>query len=266
MTKIKRITSISQSATDALGVIKIADALFEKNKKFETSFLARSNKALYSILGDVQGLYQSAAAANCLADTTKEMKAALKGRGIRTQKNTPALTVFVRYVFNSDRKKAYNYANTLAAAIEEGIAPSDLANFIEGKGGIEECKKEFTQSAEITQKKVAHTDMLGNVLASLKTKKAITVVELANQSVDLMDGTHFAFLVARRNRNGNFDVLQAVPTTTKALENAALNELTKFAIKAKDKSDQAAAKNNVEKTTKKAISSIKRKKALSEAA
>jgi hypothetical protein len=81
-----------------------------------------------------------------------------------------------------------------------------------------------------------------------------------------MDGTHFAFLVARRNRNGNFDVLQAVPTTTKALENAALNELTKFAIKAKDKSDQAAAKNNVEKTTKKAISSIKRKKALSEAA
>lgn len=252
----KRITEISQAATNVLSVIQAAEALHEKNKKYEAHVLARSNKVLYAILADVLALYQAAQNSKCMSDITKEMKEALKARGIRTQENTPALTIFVRYVFNSDRKKSYNYANTLAAAIAAHVAPADLATYIEGEGGVEVCKKGYTQSVEVTQQKQAHVEMFDNVVASLKSKKAMEIIELPGQSVDLKDGTNFAFLVARRNLDGTFEILQAVPTTTKAFETAAINELTKYVLSEKEKSEVAAIKAEIVDTTASAVASM----------
>lgn len=266
MANNERITQISQSATDALSLVQAANDLYEKNKKYEAHVLARSNKVLYAILSDVLALYQAAKNANCLADTTKEMKAVLKERGVRTQSNSPALTVFVRFIFNSDRKKAYNYANTLAAAIAAKVTPTDLPHFIERNGGVEECKKEYTQAAEVSQKHQQHVTMFYDVVDSLKAKKAMEIVDLGGQSVDLKDGTNFAFLVARRNLDGTFEILQAIPTTTKALETAAMNELTKFALIEKEKSDVATKKADLEKTTLVAVASMSSKDSISEAA
>jgi len=94
-------------------MLKRANELCADRETFETTTLARSNAELYAILSNVYALFIQAVDSNCLKETIKELTSVLKERGFRIQSNTPALTVFVRYVFNSDRKRAYNYASTL---------------------------------------------------------------------------------------------------------------------------------------------------------
>ena len=116
------------AATD---VIKQADKLFSEREHFETKILARTNEALYKLLADVYALYENATLSEkCMKESIASMRSELKKRGIVTQANTPRITVFVRYVFNSDRKRSYNYTQTLLAAIAEEIEPKNLPEFI----------------------------------------------------------------------------------------------------------------------------------------
>jgi hypothetical protein len=128
---------------NAIKVVEEADALVVQRETFEREELARSNKALYAILTRIYTLFNKAAEEKCIKDTVKLMREQLKKRNVKVQVNTPALTVFVRYVFNSDRKRAYNYTSTLMAAIDEEITPENLADFIEKSNGVEECKKTY---------------------------------------------------------------------------------------------------------------------------
>jgi len=208
-------------------VVERADELCVAREKFETETLARSNKELYGILSEVYGLFKRAVADECLKETVAAMKTALTARGIRVQVNTPALTLFVRYVFNSDRKRAYNYASTLMAAAQADVEPADLAEFIESKNGVEECKKEFRKKEETVKKEAAVAGAVVSVLEDLRTMQAQEVVTLADTDVELAEGTQFAFVVARVAGNGTLELLQVVSKTTVGMENAAIKELAK---------------------------------------
>jgi nuclear transport factor 2 (NTF2) superfamily protein len=62
------------------------------------------------------------------------------------QKNSTTLTMFIRYVFGSDRKRAHGYAYVLKAAISHGIRADGLEKFIFDEGGIEEIKRKMVAS------------------------------------------------------------------------------------------------------------------------
>lgn len=126
MAKFSKAQSAAMAiATNAnvKAVIEEANKLSVQREKFETEELARSNKALYAILSKVYALFNKAVKDGCIKETAKEMRSMLKERGVKVQSNTPALTCFVRFVFNSDRKRAYNYASTLMAAVDADIKP-----------------------------------------------------------------------------------------------------------------------------------------------
>lgn len=221
-------TVAKQSWKDS--VVRKADELCVAREKFETETLARSNKELYSILSRVYSLFQDAVRENCLKDVVLEMKDKLAARNVRVQKNTNAITVFVRYVFNSDRKRAYNYTSTLMAALQAEIEPDALAAFIESKNGVEECKKVFRKKEETVQKEVALADAEIRVCKALRSMKAQKVVKLAGANAELADGTDFVFVIARKNENGDLELLQTVSKTTLSMQNAAVRELAKFTL------------------------------------
>ena len=77
-----------------------------------------------------------------------ELIARLSEMKIKTQKNSPTLTLFVRYVFSSDRKRAHGYSYVLNAAISHGITAAQLPQWIVSEGGIEEIKRKMVQSDE----------------------------------------------------------------------------------------------------------------------
>jgi hypothetical protein len=230
-------------------VMSEAQSLCAQREQFEKAELARSNKALYSILTNVYALFKKAVADKCIKETVTEMSKVLNKRGVRVQNNTPTLTVFVRFVFNSDRKRAYNYASTLMAAVQAEVEPTNLASFIEGKNGVEECKKEFKKKDETKKREEAIKNTSVDVGDLLKTISPISRVTIPNASVDFSDATDFAFIVARAVGNGEFELLRVVPKTTKGMQNTAIKEIAKDVI-AKAEQAQAEAKIKKAKSTK----------------
>ena len=216
------------AATD---VINQANKLFEQREQFETVTLARTNDALYKLLADVYSLYKEAAASDkCIKESVASMRDELKTRGIVTQINTPKITVFVRYIFNSDRKRSYNYTQTLLAAIAEDIEPEDLPDFIIAKSGVEEIKRARTVKPEAVRLKQDLENATDLVKSELDSMPAIASVTMPGSSVDLNDDTKYAFIVARIGANGEFELLKTVPKTTVALENIAFKALAVQAI------------------------------------
>ncbi len=232
---------------DADLVIKQADALSAVREKYESETLARSNKELYSILSDVYKLFKQAVSDNCLTDAIKSMRGTLATRNIRVQNNTNALTVFVRYVFNNDRKRAYNYASTLQAALQDDIDADGLAEFIESKNGVEECKREFRKSDETKSKEAQLAAAALCVVDEMSSMQAQQVVKLADARAELAEGTQFVFVIARTNKDGMLELLHVVNKTTVAMQNAAVKELAKQYVE-----KQAVAKTIAAKAVKKA--------------
>jgi len=230
-------------------VMSEAKSLCAQREQFEKEELARSNKALYSILSNTYTLFKKSIEDKCIKETVLEMSKVLTKRGIRVQKNTPALTVFVRYVFNSDRKRAYNYASTLMAAVQAEIEPSNLADFIESKNGVEECKKEFKKKDETKKREETLKNTCSDVSDLLKSITPLHRVTIPNASVDLSDATDFAFILSRCVGNGEFELLRVVPRTTKGMQSIAIKEIAKDVV-VKAEQAQAEAKVNKVKLTK----------------
>ena len=215
----------------ATNVIKQADKLFSEREHFETVTLTRTNEELYGLLSQVYSLYKSAAQnENCLKESVDSMRQKLKERNIVTQANTPCITVFVRYIFNSDRKRSYNYTQTLLAAIDQDIAPADLSAFITDNDGVEEIKRTGNMSVDKLKAKDDLDKAFLTVQSELESMPTCASVDLPDSSVVLSDGTKYTFIIARKNTNGKMDLLCTVPKTTVALEKLAFKALAKRAV------------------------------------
>jgi hypothetical protein len=260
-TQAARMNKEANLQYDAKSIIEAATKLSMQREAFEAEEFARSNKALYAILSNVYALFNKAVAENCIREVAKAMRAELKLRGIRVQSNTPALTCFVRFVFNSDRKRAYNYATTLMAAVNAGIAPTALSDFIELGNGVEECKKQFKMKDEVRQRNDAVRAAGVDIVDALQTMQPAATVSLPNTAVTLADGAQFAFIVPRSIGNGNFELLRAVPTSTKVMQSCAVKELAKDLIAAAERAKAAAKANRVNNSTQQAAASITAKTA-----
>ena len=253
----------NEANANVKSVIDEATKLAAQREAFEAEEFARSNKALYAILSNVYALFNKAVADNCIREVAKAMRAELKQRGIRVQSNTPALTCFVRFVFNSDRKRAYNYATTLMAAVNAGIAPTALSEFIELGNGVEECKKQFKMKDEVKQRNEAVRSASLDIVDALQTMQPAVTVSLPNTAVILADGAQFAFIVARSIGNGEFELLRAVPTSTKVMQSCAVKELAKYSIAEAARAQAAAKANRVKNSTLQAAVSMTAKTAAS---
>lgn len=219
------MTTINE--TNVNEIVTTARALFVERVQFEEEMLARTNKGLYEILAKVYALYIKAEKDACLKESVAEMKKVLYERGIKTQKNTKATTVFVRYVFNSDRKRAYNYTQVLDAALKDEIAPNNFAKYVADNNGIEEMKRNKALSEEQQKKRDAFEVAESIVAERLKSMKPMHILNLNGASVDLSDDVSYAFVIARKNKAGDLELLQAVPTSTIAMQNAAIKSLAK---------------------------------------
>jgi hypothetical protein len=252
-----KATEAKEVALSTTAVIKRANELVKAREKFETETLARSNKELYGILSEVYDLFTNASKdLACLKETVKEMKAGLSKRNVKVQSNSPALTVFVRYVFNSDRKRAYNYTRTLMAAIQANTPLNKFSEFIESKGGVEECKKNFVKKIETVQKELAIKEATAEMTATLQTMEAEEVVHMSDSSVHFSDGCDFVYVIARQTAKDKLELLRVIPKTTKALENSAIKELAKDLIEKRATAKDAGKASKKDVATAKAVSSM----------
>ena len=252
----------SKSVMSAQAIVAQADALVKQRKDFEQNEYARSNQRLYGILAEVLAMYEQARVSKAtLAEAVKQMKANLEASKVRVQTNTLALTLFVRYVFGTDRQRSLNYSRTFQAAIQQGITSKQLAQFIEDCGGVESCKKQFTKSAVVVAKETSiakNLSLVDDALA-IAIESPIATFKVAESLVAKTYDKGYVFVIGKADKKGNIKALNVVPAYSAGMTKWAREQLALFLAEQQAVADKQAKGNRKDSALEKAKSAVQSK-------
>jgi len=212
-------------------IVQQLDALSKRRDNWERTDFKKANDGLYALLADCLGLYETqfltvdVAHRKALRDG---LVAKLKTAGVKVQKNTTTLTMLVRYVFCSDRKRAHGYACVLTAALAEKVAAVDLPGFIAKAGGIEEIKRSMVKSAEALAKQEQIKQAKSEVEAEIELAQ---MAPLAQVQIAGLTGD-YVVLLAKPGVDGTTTILGCLSDVNEALVNALLGRMAKQRVAA----------------------------------
>lgn len=245
----------------AQAIVNKADALVKTREDWQQNEYARSNARLYEILADVLRMYEQVKDDKQLrAETVKQMKQQLQANGVRVQMNTLAITLFVRYVFRTDRQRAMNYSRTLQAALAEGISAERFAQFVEDCGGVEQCKKQYTKSEHVLAKEQAVANAMTLVdeqLQSSEHKPLATFQVPASFVEGLQDD--YVFVMAKADSKGVVKALATVPANSAGMTKWAKQQLALFLSNETAAATKAAKVKRKDKAVEVAVQASKNK-------
>ncbi len=222
----------------AQAIVAQLNELVVKREKWESTDYKKANEGLYALLSNCYEMFDSkfvTAGDGDRKTLRNELATLLKTDGIKVQVNTPTLTMFVRYVFGSDRKRAHGYAYVLKAAISHDIKADGLAAFIVEQGGIEEIKRKMVASEEAIANKAKREKALEAVNANAEQAE---LAPLATVGIDLSQNTTpFAIVITKPNANGEGDVIAVLKNAEAKLITALYKHIAKQNL-----ADEAAQK------------------------
>lgn len=208
------------------GLVSQLDALVVKRKQWEATDYKKANDGLYSLLANCLEVFNSKfviASDDDKKTLRADLKARLEADGVRVQRNTTTLTMFVRFVFGSDRKRAHGYTYVLKAAISYEISAASLPSWIVEQGGIEEVRKRMIVSEEAQQRKadlaVAQAEVKANI-------EQAVVTPLAKLPMSGVSG-EYALLLAKPEPDGILSIVGAISDINEAFYNACLLKMAR---------------------------------------
>ena len=201
--------------------------LSEIRESFEKNTLNGSNKELYQILSKIYQIFSDMKTNKSKFDIDF-LKYALKDMNIKFQKNSPLLTILIRYVFNSDRTRSYNYNRVISSAIQANVSPENLPKFIEEQGGIEECKKTFVRKSSSLEKEEKINTRIQDVLDNIDNFESLSNIELGNTKIKLDDDCKLIITVGRLSSDEkSIELFKVIDSMNKSLENKILKIISK---------------------------------------
>lgn len=246
----------------AANIIAKANYLVKQREDFEKNEFARSNQRLYQILAEVLEMYLEASKnKKLLKDSVALLKSALTADNVRVQTNTLALTLFVRYVFRTDRQRSLNYSRTLQAAIQQGVGAKQLAQFIEDCGGVESCKKQFTKSAIVMAKETTIANNLTFVEEALTNaeESPLASFKVAESLVAKTYDKGYVFLIGKADKKGGIKALNVVPAYSAGMTKWAKQQLALFLAEQQVEAEKQAKGKRKENALAKAKSALQSK-------
>ncbi len=260
-TSSKKISA--KTAVKASAMIEALDKLAVERNEFEQTDLARTNMKLYKLLAMVYARYEEAAAQeSVLKLTVAALTERMKAAGKRVQQNTPALSLFVRFVVDSERQRIFTYTRAIQAAQSNSIKPDGFAQFVIDEGGLEDCKAKVKPSAKAQEKQQQIADAMplveeildedsGNVLAEFKVDAAM--VE------ELKDGGK-AFMIGTCDAMGNVQVRSVIPAYSDGFEKWAKTKMAEYLHEQQGKSTKKEAEDEQEMAIEQAMSMLTKAK------
>ncbi|MDE1892657.1 MAG: hypothetical protein KGI13_09225 [Betaproteobacteria bacterium] len=213
------------------------DSLKLERDEWEKTDYKKANDGLYNLLGSCKRIY-SIDFINGDESQRKELRnnlmARLKADGIKVQKNSPVLTMFVRFVFNSDRKRAHLYSYVLKAAISHDVKHDEMATWISSQGGIEEIRRKSVVSKKTLQKREKLESAKQTVISHIEQANVSPIAEL---SISGVKEGQYALLLAKPQPNGLVSIVGVLPELEESFYNAILQKMAKRKVE----SDEADA-------------------------
>ena len=163
---MNQIIEINSNFVIEKSLIAQADDLAAEHEAFNTNYVVGGRQALYGLLAKILELVERFDVAADKAELLDIVRMQLlKQYGIKTQHNTPDITVLVRYITRADRKTAHVYSRAIETARLNQIAPTKFAGYLEQAGGVERiransvdeeksrlCKSIMKEKLELTRK------------------------------------------------------------------------------------------------------------------
>lgn len=207
-------------------LISQLDGLVSKRKQWETTDYKKANEGLYGLLASCLEVFKGKFVDADDSDKKtlrSDLTARLTAEGVRVQRNTTTLTMFVRFVFGSDRKRAHGYTYVLKAAISYEVTAANLPGWIVAQGGIEEVRKRMIVSEEAQQRKADLSVAQAQVKASIEQA---VVTPLAKLPMSGISG-EYALLLAKPNPDGMLSIVGAISDINEAFYNACLIKMAR---------------------------------------
>ena len=211
------------------GLVARLDGISEQRKQWETTDYAKANDGLYALLSQCLSVYDSEFMRG--TDTARkalrsELSDRLTAGGVRVQRNSTTLTMFVRYVFGSDRKRAQGYAYVIAAAVSHKVSAEAMPDWIRSSGGIEEIKRLAVKSAESVARQqtlMAARDTVSAELA-LAEQTPLAHLSLAGVTGD------YAVLLVRPGIDGLLSVVGALSNANESVVKVLLQHMARHRV------------------------------------
>jgi hypothetical protein len=259
MSKVKTFVFSDNHIAYANSTVQQLDLLVADRKNWESTIYKKANEFLYATLAKCKKVYEDKFE-NALSDNDRkairlEIAHRLTADGIKVQKNSTTLTMFVRYVFGSDRKRAHGYAYVLKAAISHGIRADGLEKFILDAGGIEEIKRKMVASEKAIANKEKREKAFGLVKSKAELHELSPLVSLDMPIVN--NRTPYVVLVAKPMSNGKTHVIAVLKNASETLVNVLYKHIAKGDLDAQEEQqlldkemaglkDKTAANDSVE--------------------
>lgn len=219
-------------------IVQSLDALSLARDNWEQTTFKKANEGLYDLLAQCLEVFEKKFVKGS-NDDQKTLRSALIARlsemKIKTQKNSPTLNLFVRFVFSSDRKRAHGYSYVLNAAISYEIKAAQLPEWIVSEGGIEQIKRKMVQSDDAKarqEKRKQAQDTAEQLIADAHVNPLATI------AVDGFMPQQRNIMLAVGDANGNFNVTYVLTEVSDALYNALLKQAAKKIVES-DEQDNA---------------------------
>jgi hypothetical protein len=172
----------SSSNVTKESAVRLIENLVNERQQWQEAVYKTSNDMLYGLLQRCYGLYST------MCEKNNDGKAAREGFGLYLQRNklafkkgTHTLTMIVRCVFGTDRRRVSAYSIVLRRALADGIKPFDLPAFIRNAGGVEEVRLAKSPTVLTPKQRsdiaAAHVDK--GVLATVKAEALSKCLDLA---------------------------------------------------------------------------------------
>ncbi len=206
--------------------VQTLDGLLARRKKWEATDYKKANEGLYALLADCLALFKDKfvdAGEDSKKALRSELTHKLKADGVKVQTTTPTLTMFVRYVFGSDRKRAHGYAYVLKAAYKEGVTAKGLSDYIVSAGGIEEVKRKMVLSEEALAKRAVLESAKVAVKSNMEVASTTPLAQVALAGVT----GDYAVLLARPTPDGMVNIVGVLSEAKDTLVEALIAQMAK---------------------------------------
>ena len=196
----------------AVGNITFIEQLIIEQQVWAEGVFKTSNDLLYSLLAKCYEKYEQMCADN---EVGKKLRSDLNDyitlRNIGVNKKSHTLIKIVKCVFGANKRRVSAYSIVLRAALDKGIKSSELVEFINSNGGVEEIRLAKNGNAlTVTQKaEKAKVAVEAEVLAEFESEAISKQLDAANVGAQIV-------FVASQLANGKF-VVNAVSNSTTAV-------------------------------------------------
>ena len=124
-------------------IVNAAEAITTEHDNYQTQFVEGGRKALYEVLSKIYALALQVNISDYRDSILKELRNQLSlKKKIKTQKNSNAITMLVRWVVGANRQTAHNYSKALQAAFNDNITAANISAYFTERGGLQSVKSE----------------------------------------------------------------------------------------------------------------------------